>query len=136
MDRTKLDCVGPRNNRSSTAEATPIGKIRPFTKVIVEQPRYTRSIKKRQTHGHSKEQTESALGLTQCQCLNWNVTFNFTVPVTVIFTVYGKVTVTVIVTSKFTATVNVTVNVTVTGKVTVTIIVPVNCVTVALPARS
>ena len=32
---SKLDGVGPVNNRPSTAEAPPIGKIHPFSKIAV-----------------------------------------------------------------------------------------------------
>ena len=33
--RQKLDGVGPVDNRASTAEAPPIGKINPFSKMAV-----------------------------------------------------------------------------------------------------
>ena len=35
LSSRKLDAVGPVGNRPSTAEAPPLGKIRPFSKIAI-----------------------------------------------------------------------------------------------------
>ena len=63
MIEIKLDVVGPVDNRPSTAEAPPIGKIHPFSEIALTFEPVREAIKKHRfcDHDHTRQRGGSAV---------------------------------------------------------------------------